>query len=529
MPQDNWRFDGLEFSSPTSANTLSSLAIGSSGVYVGECGSTLGSAATKVLRFSESGTFISRFAATFAEIVGLACDSAGNVYVLDRGDSRVKLFDQAGSFIRQWGEAGSGDGQFNLSAVNGSSMIAVARNDEIFVCDPQNSRVQVFDSNGTFLRKWGQPGSLPGQFYYYPDPSYQSGNEPYQFAASSNGTVYVTGGAGIKVFDAFGTFQTLFTSSVAIPTHGTPGLGRYAAAVAPDGLVAVYVQQTSFNGLGIVDPARSYESVHGFPAALRYAGSVAFSKRGDVFVIDRTAPASGKKVVVYEREYSNVQNSLLPPAIPHPLVLAAAQRPGTSWMDIDYQVTDADSTTVTMGVLAFKNGGNTLTDSVVMNTFEEGTGGNVGANQPTGVTRHLTWNMAADWTIDFAQVQVEALARDSRNLLGFHWITIPASGGDPAIQVSAGPVADDKLLDVWFWLLATHQPGISLSNGTITGTVAPYNGQSLASGASTTAAGRSYLYGLMNVRAITAAEITRAQGGNYGFSSVTANSVVRLP
>jgi len=33
----------------------------------------------------------------------------------------------------------------------------------------------------------------------------------------------------------------------------------------------------------------------------------------------------------------------------------------------------------------------------------------------------------------------------------------------------------------------------------------------------------------MNERAITAAEITQAQGGNYGFSSMTANSVVKLP
>ena len=95
--------------------------------------------------------------------------------------------------------------------------------------------------------------------------------------------------------------------------------------------------------------------------------------------------------------------------------------------------------------------------------------------------------------------------------------------------MSAGPITDAVLLDVWFWLVARHQAGISLSNGTITGTANPYNGVSLASVSATTASGRSYLYGLMGVRAITAAEITQAQGGNNGFSSVDTNSVVKLP
>ena len=238
---------------------------------------------------------------------------------------------------------------------------------------------------------------------------------------------------------------------------------------------------------------------------------------------------TGSSVLVYEREYSNVQNSLLPPAIPQPIVLAAAQRSGTSWLDIDYQVTDADSPTVTTATLAFQNGGTTLNEAVVMSTFQEGTGANVGANQTTGVPHHLTWNMAADWSVDFAQVQVEALAKDSRNLLGIHWITVPASGPNPAIQVSAAPISDAVLLDVWFWLVVTHQTGIGLSNGTISGTANPYKGATLASGSLTTAAGRQYLYGLMNVRAITEGEITQAQGGNYGFSSVDTNSVVKLP
>jgi len=248
------------------------------------------------------------------------------------------------------------------------------------------------------------------------------------------------------------------------------GAGNVGATFVPDSDLLIVFAATQSDGFSPIIPP----------------GLLATSARGDIYVIQNT------KILAFEREYSSVQNSLLPPAIPQPIVLAAARRAGTSWMDIDCQMTDADSATVTTAVLAFKNGGTTLADAVVMSTFTEGTGANVGANQTTGVPHHLTWNMAADWTVDFAQVQVEALAKDSRSLLGFHWITVPASGGNPAIQVSADPVADGVLLNVWFWLLATHQAGITLTNGTVNGTTAPYLVVALASGAATTASGRSY-------------------------------------
>ena len=233
-------------------------------------------------------------------------------------------------------------------------------------------------------------------------------------------------------------------------------------------------------------------------------------------------------VAVWEREYSNVQNSLSPPAIPQPMILASSQRAGTSWMDIDYQVTDADSATVSTAVLAFKNGGTTLNDAVVMSTFMEGTSANMGANQATNTSHHLTWAMASDWTVDYAQVQVEALAKDSRNLLGVHWITVPASGANPAVQVSAAPIADAKLLDLWFWFIASQQAGVSFSNGVVKGTSGLYAGQTLATGTVSTTAGRLFCYDQLGVRPITSPEIAQAQGGNYGFSSVDGNSVVKV-
>ena len=65
-----------------------------------------------------------------------------------------------GVFVRQWGERGKGEGQFNTQfgvAVSG---------EEVFVCDQDNNRVQVFGLDGTYRRQWGERGQGEGQFRY---------------------------------------------------------------------------------------------------------------------------------------------------------------------------------------------------------------------------------------------------------------------------------------------------------------------------------------------------------------------------
>jgi alpha-tubulin suppressor-like RCC1 family protein len=159
----------------------------------------------------------------------------------------------------------------------------------------------------------------------------------------------------------------------------------------------------------------------------------------------------------------------------------------------------------------------------------EGTGTNIGPNQPVNTTRRITWNMAADWSVDFAQIQVEVLAKDSRNLLGVHWIKVPAVGEKPAIEISRKPISDAELLSIWYWFVATHHTGVTLMGGTVYGTTGMFSGARLASGTATTGYGRLFTYEQMGVRAITSDEITRAQAGSYGFSSVDSQSIVREP
>ena len=125
-------------------------------------------------------------------------------------------------------------------------------------------------------------------------------------------------------------------------------------------------------------------------------------------------------------------------------------------------------------------------------------------------------------------------------------MTVPMSVMGEVMTSSPGPmpaamaaicraaVPESELLSVWYWFIATHNSDISFTNGTVTGLGGAYDGPLLASshhsnGSSTTSAGRAFAYGQMNVRAITPEEVTRAKAGRYGFNSVDANSVVKLP
>jgi DNA-binding beta-propeller fold protein YncE len=74
----------------------------------------------------------------------------GSVLVADGlTNSRVVKLDRNGRFVKAWGTRGEGPGQFNAL-----HSVAVDRNRRVYVADRNNKRVQVFDENGTFLAEW---------------------------------------------------------------------------------------------------------------------------------------------------------------------------------------------------------------------------------------------------------------------------------------------------------------------------------------------------------------------------------------
>src|SRR5881396_234637 len=84
----------------------------------------------------------------FRQPTDVAWDSEGNIYISDGYiNSRVAKYDKNGDWVKSWGERGTGPGQFNLPHA-----IAVDRNNNIYVGDRSNRRIQVFDTEGKFLR-----------------------------------------------------------------------------------------------------------------------------------------------------------------------------------------------------------------------------------------------------------------------------------------------------------------------------------------------------------------------------------------
>lgn len=77
----------------------------------------------------------------------------GSFYVSDGyGNSRVIKFSKEGDFVFQWGEKGSGEGQFNLPHA-----LDLDEAGNVYVADRENGRVQKFDASGEFLNAWSTP------------------------------------------------------------------------------------------------------------------------------------------------------------------------------------------------------------------------------------------------------------------------------------------------------------------------------------------------------------------------------------
>jgi sugar lactone lactonase YvrE len=94
----------------------------------------------------------------FRQVTDVAFDSADNTYISDGYiNSRVAKVDKDGNWLKSWGERGNGPGQFNTPHA-----IAVDAKDNVYVADRGNHRIQVFDTNGNFVRQMTIDVPVPG-------------------------------------------------------------------------------------------------------------------------------------------------------------------------------------------------------------------------------------------------------------------------------------------------------------------------------------------------------------------------------
>ncbi len=117
----------------------------------------------------------------------------GHVYVADYANHRIQVFDTNGNYITKWGTYGEENGQ-----IHKASALTVLPSGKIYLSDQFNYRIQVFTANGTFVTTWGTKGEGDGQFLH-----------PHVPAVDSEGNVYVSDRdlANIQKFTSDGKFM----------------------------------------------------------------------------------------------------------------------------------------------------------------------------------------------------------------------------------------------------------------------------------------------------------------------------------
>ncbi len=93
---------------------------------------------------------IKRGGPPFNRPTGVALSSSGEIYVSDGyRNARVHKFTPDGTLLFSWGEPGNAPGQFRTP-----HSIWVDKRERVWVADRENNRVQIFDARGEFLSQW---------------------------------------------------------------------------------------------------------------------------------------------------------------------------------------------------------------------------------------------------------------------------------------------------------------------------------------------------------------------------------------
>ena len=123
-------------------------------MMLGEKGAPSNSGYVKKADLFDSLATIQHGAPPFNRPTGVSLSSTGDIFITDGyGNARVHKFSPDGNLLLSWGEPGTAIGQFVLP-----HNLWVDRMDRVWVVDRENRRIQIFDAQGNFLTQWTNLG-----------------------------------------------------------------------------------------------------------------------------------------------------------------------------------------------------------------------------------------------------------------------------------------------------------------------------------------------------------------------------------
>ncbi|MCE7996943.1 MAG: hypothetical protein HEP71_33585 [Roseivirga sp.] len=258
----------------------------------------------RVQIFNSSGVYQSQFGSTGSgngqfnnSVLEIDFDASGNAWVVDRDNHRIQKFSSTGTYLSQFGTNGTGNGQ--LSFPEGVAVHPITG--DIWVADKNNERVQIFNNSGVYQSQFGSEGAGDGQFN-------ASGAVDLDFDASGNVWVIDQSNHRVQKFNSAGVYQMqfgrlggaddelLFPGSVAIHPNGD-----------------IWVADVLNEHVRIYDNTGTYVTTFGGRGGTGNGefGSdglvdIAFDAAGDAWVVDRTNHRLQKFDVDYSAAPSSV-------------------------------------------------------------------------------------------------------------------------------------------------------------------------------------------------------------------------------